>query len=352
MQRLTDSYAVVPEVGKIGRSAPNYILPVAERKDGIKSFFGKGATKKVPEPPRLAPPLPLREEPSEDGKVKPYIKAEPPDLKPEIKSDIKPDISPKLHPEPGAKPDIDGLELDTKHPEIAKRDPDIKPSVKGGGPCRVKLDNAPAAAVVDISDDDDIVVVPAPPQSEAGAQSKRKRADEHDSAKPKTPRKGGRQTSIVRKEPEAKKAVSGVRTALADADSDRSSRQSRAFSRPRVNSSDARPVPCDWRIGQRADDEAGRADTSRYSHVVRYQTRGCWPVSFSPVNMTRVGSFYTPQASPRRHLGTPGGARVLPPLRLTGRPIFSRSAIFRSLRRGRYLSPGGAGVSCRLGRLT
>lgn len=50
--RSDNSYPVVPEVGKIGHSQQNYILPVAERRDGIKSFFQKQAKPKEEDKPK------------------------------------------------------------------------------------------------------------------------------------------------------------------------------------------------------------------------------------------------------------------------------------------------------------
>ena len=38
-------YPVQTEVGPVGNSSPTFILPVADRKDGIKSFFQKAAAK-------------------------------------------------------------------------------------------------------------------------------------------------------------------------------------------------------------------------------------------------------------------------------------------------------------------
>lgn len=38
---VDQSFPVNPEVGKIGTNSPTYIQPVAERSDGIKSFFQK-----------------------------------------------------------------------------------------------------------------------------------------------------------------------------------------------------------------------------------------------------------------------------------------------------------------------
>lgn len=78
------SYPVVPEVGKIGHSEQNYILPVAERKDGIKSFFQKQAASPVKAKAKL-----------EHDHVKEDIKpvAETPTEskpKPESKADVKP----------------------------------------------------------------------------------------------------------------------------------------------------------------------------------------------------------------------------------------------------------------------
>jgi hypothetical protein len=42
-----DSYPVQPEVGKVGTNSPSFILPVAERSDGIKAFFTKASPAKA-----------------------------------------------------------------------------------------------------------------------------------------------------------------------------------------------------------------------------------------------------------------------------------------------------------------
>ncbi|ORY24591.1 hypothetical protein BCR39DRAFT_507438 [Naematelia encephala] len=42
-----ECYPVPPEVGKIGNNSPTFIEPVAERSDGIKSFFAKQSPKKA-----------------------------------------------------------------------------------------------------------------------------------------------------------------------------------------------------------------------------------------------------------------------------------------------------------------
>lgn len=44
------SYAVQPEVGKIGNNSSSFVLPVAERKDGVASFFKKQVIKEEAKP--------------------------------------------------------------------------------------------------------------------------------------------------------------------------------------------------------------------------------------------------------------------------------------------------------------
>lgn len=46
--QLLDSFPVQNEVGRVGTNSSSYILPVAERKDGIASFFKKQEAKGVP----------------------------------------------------------------------------------------------------------------------------------------------------------------------------------------------------------------------------------------------------------------------------------------------------------------
>ncbi|EJT51166.1 hypothetical protein A1Q1_07630 [Trichosporon asahii var. asahii CBS 2479] len=67
-----DVYPVLPEVGKIGQSKHAYILPVAERKDGIKSFFAKQNSPVKPKAEPKATPKPTAE-----AKAETFVKAEP-----------------------------------------------------------------------------------------------------------------------------------------------------------------------------------------------------------------------------------------------------------------------------------
>lgn len=48
LTRADVSYPVQPEVGKVGTNSPSFILPVAERSDGIKAFFTKASPAKAP----------------------------------------------------------------------------------------------------------------------------------------------------------------------------------------------------------------------------------------------------------------------------------------------------------------
>ncbi|PWN46627.1 DUF159-domain-containing protein, partial [Violaceomyces palustris] len=41
LDRELECYKVPKEVGKVGNSSPSYMLPVEDRKDGLKAFFGK-----------------------------------------------------------------------------------------------------------------------------------------------------------------------------------------------------------------------------------------------------------------------------------------------------------------------
>lgn len=152
-----DSYPVVPEVGKIGKSDPSYILPVAERKDGIKSFF----MKQSPAKPK-ANKADVKEEANPDvSEAKPAVK---PDAKFEVPGDGD---------KPSAKQD---MSADNANPEgTAVKEEDDKP----------KPDEEEAE----------------PPTSQTSTGGgKRKREDE--------PRRGGRQTKILRPPKEEPKDVS------------------------------------------------------------------------------------------------------------------------------------------------
>lgn len=45
-----ECYKVTPEVGKVGRNSPDFIIPVEQKKGGLESFFAKQASspKKTP----------------------------------------------------------------------------------------------------------------------------------------------------------------------------------------------------------------------------------------------------------------------------------------------------------------
>lgn len=84
--RIADiRYPVLPEVGKIGQSKHAYILPVAERRDGIKSFFAKQSS---PVKPKAEPKATsVKAEPVTPTKPKPASqepKPKPQESKPEL----------------------------------------------------------------------------------------------------------------------------------------------------------------------------------------------------------------------------------------------------------------------------
>lgn len=81
-QQLTARrYPVIPEVGKIGQSKHAYILPVAERRDGIKSFFAKQVSPAKPKA-EPAPKAAVKAEPVTPTKPKPASQDSKPDTKP------------------------------------------------------------------------------------------------------------------------------------------------------------------------------------------------------------------------------------------------------------------------------
>ncbi|BEI96071.1 hypothetical protein CcaverHIS631_0110200 [Cutaneotrichosporon cavernicola] len=140
------AFPVVPEVGKIGKSDVSYILPVAERKDGIKSFFAKQSPKKVA-PAGQPPPKPIsKAELMGDvkGEVKGEVKAElvgdvkaevkdedDRDIKPKAEDEAMPQVKEELHdqakPEPEPEPisiPSEIIDVDAEPPQKRKRQPD------------------------------------------------------------------------------------------------------------------------------------------------------------------------------------------------------------------------------------
>ncbi|TXT09547.1 uncharacterized protein COLE_03481 [Cutaneotrichosporon oleaginosum] len=181
------AYPVVPEVGKIGKSDPSYILPVAERKDGIKSFFAKQSPKKASAAPGKPPPKPVTRADlmGEAEEVRPTVKAE---AKPDVKAEAKPDTKEedKPHIKSEAKPD---LAADAS-PTIT---PDAKPTLEAS------QDEAKPESRLDVNPTPEVIDVDAElagSQSSQGAPGKRKREAE---------RRGGRQTKVARPAPQEDK---------------------------------------------------------------------------------------------------------------------------------------------------
>jgi hypothetical protein len=160
-------YPVVPEVGKIGKSDGSYILPVAERKDGIKSFFAKQSPKKAPAMAGKPPPKPIsKAELMGEGEAEAEAEAKP-DVKTEVKEEAKPDVKEE------AKPDVK-----------EEANPEVKEESKLDGKPDVTPDNKPdpSPEVIDVD-------------AEPSSQGKRKREPD---------RRGGRQTKVARPEPKDK----------------------------------------------------------------------------------------------------------------------------------------------------
>ncbi|WOO78038.1 Embryonic stem cell-specific 5-hydroxymethylcytosine-binding protein [Vanrija pseudolonga] len=166
-----DCYPVVPEVGKIGRSEQSYILPVAERKDGIKSFFAK--QQPSPAKPKGAGSGGFTQAFKEDKK--PVIKEE---AVPAVKEETKPDVT------------------------------ETKPAAAD-----VKAGTEPKAEPVD---DDDIVLLDTAPsqsvKSESSKPASSQRSSQDSKPEPATPGKrkrgderGGHQTKIIRQTPKEEK---------------------------------------------------------------------------------------------------------------------------------------------------
>ncbi len=171
-------YPVVPEVGKIGKSDGSYILPVAERKDGIKSFFAKQSPKKAPATAGKPPPKPIsKAELMGEGEAEAEAEAKP-DVQTEVKEEAKPGVKEEAKPEfkeeskPDGKPDVT---VDNKPVPEAR-------NVGNVG----KPDPSPEVIDVDV---------------EPSSQGKRKREPE---------RRGGRQTKVARPEPKDKSGQKSI----------------------------------------------------------------------------------------------------------------------------------------------
>lgn len=174
--RVEYSFPVNPEVGKIGTNSPTYIQPVAERSDGIKSFFQK----QHPSPAK--PKTSQQKSPTKQVKTE----ARPEEsMKDDLKSEITPDDEEK------------GLGDDSNAPNPATKDE--KPSVRK-----------------ETEDSEDIVKLEdlGVTKEEASIPSKRKREEheeqEEEKGEKKKPEKhAGRQTKVIRKsEDDAKTDVS------------------------------------------------------------------------------------------------------------------------------------------------
>ncbi|BEJ17438.1 hypothetical protein CspHIS471_0608390 [Cutaneotrichosporon sp. HIS471] len=119
-------FPVVPEVGKIGKSDPSYILPVAERKDGIRSFFAKQSPKKVGAPAGQNPPKP-RSKVELMRDVKDEVKDEDDkEIKPKVEDEAKPQVKEELHDQAKPEPPIPSeiIDVDAEPPQKRKRQPD------------------------------------------------------------------------------------------------------------------------------------------------------------------------------------------------------------------------------------
>lgn len=120
---LADSrYPVVPEVGKIGQSKHSYILPVAERRDGIKSFFAKQNSPVKPKAePKATPKAGVKAEPVTP--TKPTPKAEP-KTEPKASQESK---SPSQESKPAASQEV------TEVPDSEDEQPSKRKAERQGG---------------------------------------------------------------------------------------------------------------------------------------------------------------------------------------------------------------------------
>jgi hypothetical protein len=121
------SYPVQPEVGKVGTNSPSFILPVAERSDGIKAFFSKASPAKSKGAHPSAKPIdPTASDQGRDVKADESVKSE---ANPE--ADLKPEDSERL-----------GDDSNAPNPPVAKRKADDD-ARKGGK--KTKIERKPTS---------------------------------------------------------------------------------------------------------------------------------------------------------------------------------------------------------------
>ncbi|TXT13263.1 hypothetical protein VHUM_00630 [Vanrija humicola] len=190
-----DCYPVVPEVGKIGRSEQSYILPVAERKDGIKSFFAKQQ------------PSPAKPKGSGSGNFSQAFKEDSKDSKAVVKEEVKPEG--ESEPDPEAKTEVEPEAKEETKPETTEGKPsvaDVKPPAPPAEPEAQTLDD----------DEDDVVLLDTAPSQSSKSESSKPPLSQRSSQESKpqvaTPAKrkrgderGGHQTKIIRPQPKEEK---------------------------------------------------------------------------------------------------------------------------------------------------
>ncbi|WVF69072.1 hypothetical protein IAT40_003846 [Kwoniella sp. CBS 6097] len=206
-----DCYAVPSEVGKIGNNSPTFIQPVSERSDGIKSFFQKQAP---------SPAKPKKEAREDSGKTtnegkeervkagsqqqSQPVKTENTGIVKEENDDIKP--KPSVSEKQTVKEEAEGIESRVKADDTEKGlgDDSNAPNDNNQStqnPRIGKTDVITEEGKVEPSDDEVMIVDSPKGKRKRDKQDKDGKEDtEIGGDKEKdTPRQGGHQTKVVRR---------------------------------------------------------------------------------------------------------------------------------------------------------
>ncbi|WVR06676.1 hypothetical protein IAU60_003708 [Kwoniella sp. DSM 27419] len=195
-----DSYAVPSEVGKIGNNSPTFIQPVAERSDGIKSFFQKQGNS--PAKPKKEVIASHKQSKVQDSKDDVKLGSTPDGIKPEdVTGAAKPKIKSTVKQET-LKEEAEGIKA-----EIV--DGDVEKGL--GDDSNAPNDNAKAEEVKednDSSGDPAIKEEGSPPGRDLRSKRKRNKRDTPDGPDDEgntdgnptgEGRKGGHQTKVTRR---------------------------------------------------------------------------------------------------------------------------------------------------------
>ncbi|WVQ96585.1 hypothetical protein IAU59_003690 [Kwoniella sp. CBS 9459] len=202
-----DCYAVPGEVGKIGNNSPTFIQPVSERSDGIKSFFQKQA----PSPAKPKKEVKTEDERRNQVAKEDAVKAEKSHVKNEDTESVKreEDVKPTVSSTETIKEEAEGIEtqIEADDNEKGLGDDSNAPNCKVEGRSTNDDEDVPDEEGKKGHSEDEVQVIDTPKGKrkrdvdveDEEAEEGQEDGSEHSHGKKETPRKGGHQTKVVRR---------------------------------------------------------------------------------------------------------------------------------------------------------